>query len=80
MPLGLSEEMLGSGGRGERRPRTAATGGADGAMRGFRSQHDGLFGAGKMSPLLAAMLMPMCSTVSLLIIATISRERDRNKG
>ena len=33
-----------------------------------------------MSPLLAAMLMPMCSTVSILIIATISRERDRNKG
>jgi len=33
-----------------------------------------------MSPLLAAMLMPMSSIVSILIIATISRGRYRNKG
>jgi Cu2+-exporting ATPase len=36
--------------------------------------------AGKMSPLLAAVLMPMSSIVSILIIATISRGRSRNKG
>jgi Cu2+-exporting ATPase len=36
--------------------------------------------AGKMSPLLAAVLMPMSSIVSILIIATISRDSRRNKG
>jgi Cu2+-exporting ATPase len=35
--------------------------------------------AGKMSPLLAAVLMPMSSIVSILIVATISRGRSRNK-
>ena len=35
--------------------------------------------AGKMSPLLAAVLMPMSSIVSILIVATISRTRRRNK-
>ena len=36
--------------------------------------------AGKMSPLLAAVLMPMSSIVSILIVATISRCLNCNKG
>ncbi len=36
--------------------------------------------AGKMSPLLAAVLMPISSIVSILIIATIPLGRTKNKG
>ena len=36
--------------------------------------------AGKMSPLLAAVLMPLSSIASILIVAFISRERMRNRG
>ncbi len=36
--------------------------------------------AGKMSPLLAAILMPLSSIVSILIVATISRRKYPNKG
>jgi len=36
--------------------------------------------AGKMSPLLAAILMPLSSIVSILIVASISKRRLTNKG
>lgn len=36
--------------------------------------------AGKMSPLLAAILMPLSSIASILIVATISRTKSPNKG
>ena len=36
--------------------------------------------AGKMSPLLAAVLMPLSSIVSIVIVATLSRNRPLNKG
>lgn len=36
--------------------------------------------AGKMSPLLAAILMPMSSIVSIAIVATISRRKFPNNG
>lgn len=36
--------------------------------------------AGKMSPLLAAILMPLSSIVSILIVATISRRKMPNNG
>ncbi len=36
--------------------------------------------AGKMSPLLAAILMPLSSIVSILIVAWISMRRSTNKG
>jgi Cu2+-exporting ATPase len=36
--------------------------------------------AGKMSPLLAAVLMPMSSIVSIVIVASLSRGRALNKG
>ncbi|MES2660474.1 MAG: heavy metal translocating P-type ATPase metal-binding domain-containing protein [Verrucomicrobiota bacterium] len=36
--------------------------------------------AGKMSPLLAAVLMPLSSIVSIVIVATLSRESGRNRG
>jgi Cu2+-exporting ATPase len=36
--------------------------------------------AGKMSPLLAAVLMPLSSIVSILIVAFISKDRTRNRG
>jgi P-type Cu2+ transporter len=36
--------------------------------------------AGKMSPLLAAVLMPLSSIVSILIVAYLSRKPFRNKG
>jgi Cu2+-exporting ATPase len=36
--------------------------------------------AGKMSPLLAAVLMPLSSIVSILIVVVISRERRQNGG
>lgn len=36
--------------------------------------------AGKMSPLLAAVLMPLSSIVSIVIVAAISHAKSRNKG
>jgi Cu2+-exporting ATPase len=36
--------------------------------------------AGKMSPLLAAILMPLSSIASILIVATIYREKSSNNG
>jgi Cu2+-exporting ATPase len=36
--------------------------------------------AGKMSPLVAAVLMPLSSIVSIVIVATLSRNRPLNKG
>jgi P-type Cu2+ transporter len=36
--------------------------------------------AGQMSPLVAAIIMPMSSIVSILIVATISRRKFPNNG
>jgi hypothetical protein len=36
--------------------------------------------SGKMSPLLAAVLMPLSSLVSIAIVAGISRRKIPNKG
>jgi Cu2+-exporting ATPase len=35
---------------------------------------------GQMSPLLAAILMPLSSIVSILIVASVSRANDANNG
>ena len=36
--------------------------------------------AGKMSPLLAAILMPLSSIASIVIVATISRRKSPNNS
>jgi P-type Cu2+ transporter len=46
----------------------------------LQCHHRGLFDGGKMSPLLAAILMPMSSIVSITIVAAVSRTKFPNKG